>query len=61
MGIQDYRMELVGAVPGAERLIMNYEDGGAIEVFSIDGWYVKLRPGAKPAEVKQAFLDTIKE
>lgn len=57
MSIRDYRKELAGFVDGAERLIMNYEDGGAVEVYSIDDLSVRVRPGATLAEVRQAFIE----
>jgi hypothetical protein len=61
MSIQDYRRELYGVVTGAERLVMNYENGGEVQVFSIDDLAVRVGPVATPSEVKQAFLEALKE
>ena len=55
MSISVFRAGLQG-IPGAERMIMSYEDGGKVQVFSIDGTKVRVGPNATPAEVKEAFL-----
>jgi hypothetical protein len=55
MSIQDFRAAM-GDIPGGERLTMGYEDGGKVQVFSIDEKSVRVGPTATPAEVKEAFL-----
>lgn len=55
MSIQSLREELAG-VPGAERLTMQYDDGGKVQVFSIDQTAVRLGPTATTAEIRDAFL-----
>lgn len=56
MSILVYREALRDIVPGSERLLMQYEDGGKIQVFSIDERAVRVGPMATPEEVKEAFL-----
>ncbi len=56
MGIQDFRAELAGSVPGAEGLLMRYDEGGKVQVFFIGEQVVRVSPSATPADVKEAFL-----
>jgi len=59
MGIMDLRAELSGKVPGAERLIMNYEDGGKVQVFSIEELSVRVGPMATVSNIEAAFKDAM--
>ncbi|WP_375413091.1 hypothetical protein [uncultured Bradyrhizobium sp.] len=61
MSITTLREELKG-ISGAERLVMNYEDGGKVQVFSIDDVAVRVGPNATIDEIKEAFrLKTFKK
>jgi hypothetical protein len=56
MSIVDYsKALLLSGVEGAERLVMNYEGGGKVEVYSIDDRAVRVRAGARIDEIEQAF------
>lgn len=55
MSIATLREELRG-MPGAERLVMNYDEGGKVQVFSIDDVAVRVGPMATAAEIKDALL-----
>jgi hypothetical protein len=60
MGIQDFRAAMVD-IPGGENVVMSYEDGGEVQVFSIGDVSVRAGPNATPAEIRQAFLESKKE
>jgi hypothetical protein len=58
MGIADLRVQLTG-VPGIERLVMRYEDGGKTQVFMIDDKEARVGATASAAEIKNALLKAI--
>lgn len=64
MGIVDLRREFLEkpemSVPGAERLVMHYEDGGRVQVFSIDSVSARVGPTATSVEIRDALLEAIK-
>lgn len=53
-GIVRLRQELK-SVPDLHSLRMTYEDGGRIEVWSTVNKTVRVRAGAKPDEIREAF------
>lgn len=53
--IHDLRQEL-SDVPGAHQLIMNYEDGGRVQVFTMGDISARVGPMATSAEIKAALL-----
>lgn len=54
MSIIKTREELEG-LPDLHTLCMRYEDGGKTEVWSTLNKTVRVRGGAKPAEIRAAF------
>lgn len=59
MSIFTLREQLQG-IPGAERLVMDYEGGGKTQVFSIDETKVRLGPNATAEEIKAALHEVMK-
>lgn len=59
MGIMELRSELSGKVPGSDRLTMSYEDGGKVQVFSIEELSVRVGPMATVSEIEAAFKDAM--
>lgn len=43
------------SLPDLHTLVMRYEDGGRTEVWSTLSKTVRVRGGAKPAEIRAAF------
>jgi hypothetical protein len=58
MGISDLRVSLTG-VPGVERLIMRYKDGGKTQVFIIDGKEAPVPAHASNEDIKDALLKAL--
>lgn len=54
MSINTLREQLQD-IPGAGSLIMSYEDGGKVQVFTIGDRSVRLGPGATAADIRAAF------
>lgn len=54
-GICGFR-EFLQGIPGAENLVMRYEDGGAVQAFSIGNLTVRVGPLASHQEIRDAFL-----
>jgi len=53
-GITKTREEMQG-LSDLHTLVMRYEDGGKTEVWSTTNKTVRVRGGAKPAEIRTAF------
>lgn len=54
MSISEIREELK-AVPGAHTLIMSYEQGGAVEVYTIGEKSVRVPAASTAAQIREAF------
>jgi len=59
MSISTLRQELKD-IPGAETLVMRYEDGGKTQVFIIGEKEVRLGPTAGADEIRAAILSVAK-
>lgn len=53
-GISSVREALAG-IPGAETAIMRYEDGGAVQAFSIGDLVARVGPLASLDDIRAAF------
>lgn len=59
MGISDLRQHLAD-VPGIQGLTMRYEDGGRVQVYTIDGVYEgRVGPNASNDDIKAALLKAL--
>lgn len=54
MSIQSIR-EGLKDIPGAHTLIMNYEQGGAVEVYTIGEKSVRVPAASTAAQIREAF------
>ena len=55
MGVHDLREALQGRLPDADKLVMDYDLGGQIEVFTIGDQSVRLPTGATAEDLLVAF------
>lgn len=55
MGIQDVRAALAD-IPGADKMTMRYERGGAVQVFMIGDREARVGPMATDEQIRAAFL-----
>jgi hypothetical protein len=60
MGIHSLKEELKD-IPGIGQLVMSYEDGGKVQVFSIGEIKARVGPMAQIAEIRLALLRAIDE
>ncbi|MGM4997834.1 hypothetical protein AB8A05_04150 [Tardiphaga sp. 538_B7_N1_4] len=58
MSIRELREELKD-MPGSHELVMDYEDGGKVQVFRMGKITVRLGPMATSAQVKAALLEAL--
>jgi len=58
MSIAQLRKQL-SDVPGASKLCMRYENGGAVQVFFIDDKEARVSPSAGVEQIRAALLEAV--